>query len=395
MASRVIMPKGGQDLTTGRIVNWLKKEGEAVSKGEVICEVETEKAVFEVSAPQNGFLLRISAQEGEEVGILSTIGYVGEKDEEIAHEKLDVENQNHRDTGIKLAKTEMHTISETISDGEKIKIAPKARKLARDQGISLNTLHSARADGKITTEDVQRVIQAQKNVEAGKDVPENAQVLSPKPIQRAAARRLSASWSTTPHIFMTVSVDMTACSAFRVQHPELDVTFTDLVIRACTLALAKFPDINASYVDEDTLYMWQDIDIGLAVNTPDGLVVPVIEDADLLPLQDLAVETKRLVKKMREGWQEAAKPSRFTISNLGMHGVDHFTAVINPPEAAILAISSIRRTPVVMENGDIAACEMMNMTLSLDHRVGGGVLAAEFLNEVKLHLENPETMQSD
>jgi pyruvate dehydrogenase E2 component (dihydrolipoamide acetyltransferase) len=179
---------------------------------------------------------------------------------------------------------------------------------------------------------------------------------------------------------------------FRKENPQLVISYNDMVIRACALALIKYPDVNASFMNEDTIYLWSDINIGVAVAAPQGLVVPVIDDADKMSLMDIAVQSKQLVEKALAGKQDISKPSRFTISNLGMYHVDAFTAVINPPETAILAVSSIRRMPVVVDEDKIAIRDMMNVTLSMDHRVGDGVLAAEFVNTVKQALENPETL---
>lgn len=391
MAVKLVMPQGGQDMTTGKIVRWLKEEGESVKRGEVVCEVETEKAVLEVPSPQDGILLKTLADEGQEVEILSTIGYVGEEgeefqfDETIDGEKKDLEER--KETRPKIIATEK-------PEGVKIKISPKARKFARDNQVPLNELESVREDRKITTEDVIRALEARKSPEDFTKVPENAEVRTLQPIRKATARRLSASWERTPHIFLTRSVDMTAAAAFR-KEGKSKFSVTDLIIRACILALEKFPDINASYVNEDTIYIWQDVHIGLAVNTPKGLLVPVIENADKLSLDELSEERKRIVEKTIAGKQDTTKPSRFTISNLGMYGVDSFTAVINPPEAAILAVSSVQRKAVVDEDGQIVVREIMSMTLSLDHRVGDGVLAAEFTNEIKRLLEEPALLKAE
>jgi len=391
MASKVIMPQGGQDLTTGRVVRWLKREGDPVKKGEVICEVETEKAVFEVSAPQNGFMLQIIAHDGEEVEILSTIGYVGEKDESIAI----TENK----VGSDLPRTKETSLPDAEESGKqkiqpKIIISPKARKLARDNGLPLNSLVSSRLDGKITTEDVMNKLGAVNLPSSAKELEDMSErTITLDKVRKTIAKRLSQSWSSAPHIFVTVAVDMTNAVSFRKEEPLLEVSFNDLVIRACVLALKKFPDVNATFSDEDTITLWGDINIGVAVAAPQGLLVPVIEDADKLDLKEIAFRSRQIAEKARSGKQDISKPSRFTISNLGMYHVDAFTAVINPPESAILAVSSIRKQPVVIDTDKLAIRDMMNLTLSMDHRVGDGVLAAEFVNEIKRMLEDPQTLK--
>ncbi|MDP2964917.1 MAG: dihydrolipoamide acetyltransferase family protein [Pelolinea sp.] len=391
MASKVIMPQGGQDLTTGRVVRWLKKEGEAVKKGEVICEVETEKAVFEVSAPQNGVMLQITAHDGEEVKILSTIGFVGDAAESIGGAAKEpvvdvprVEKTSNAGLAIPLMQQQTRP---------KIIISPKARKLARDNALPLESLLSSRADGKITSDDVLKTLGKTGQLLIRKEaVSGAARTITPDKVRKTIAKRLSQSWSSAPHIFVTVAVDMTSAVKFRKENLQLDVSYNDLVIRACAMALQKYPDVNASFIDEDTINLWGDINIGVAIAAPQGLVVPVIDDADKLSLKEIAVRSKQIVEKARAGKQDLSKPSRFTISNLGMYQVEAFTAVINPPETAILAVSSIRKMPVVVDEDKIAIRDMMNVTLSMDHRVGDGVLAAEFVNAVKQALENPETL---
>jgi pyruvate dehydrogenase E2 component (dihydrolipoamide acetyltransferase) len=391
MASKVIMPQGGQDLTTGRVVRWLKKEGQSVKKSEVICEVETEKAVFEVSAPQDGIILQIIAHDGEEVEILSTIGFVGE-----AGEKVDGNFETHATEKLQteeISKAEPESFTEAQQNKIKVFISPKARKLAKDNAIPLESLKSSRGDGKITSDDVLNSMNKVPQSTNGQQTDSNKErSFTPDKVRKTIAKRLSQSWTSAPHIFVTVAVDMTNSVKFRKENAQLDVSYNDLIVRACALALQKYPDVNASFIDEDTITLWSDINIGVAVAAPQGLVVPVINDVDKLGLKEIAVQSKQIVEKARQGKQDVSKPSRFTISNLGMYSVEAFTAVINPPETAILAVASIRKIPVVVDDDKIAIRDMMNLTLSMDHRVGDGMLAAEFANEVKLALENPETL---
>jgi pyruvate dehydrogenase E2 component (dihydrolipoamide acetyltransferase) len=383
MISEILMPQGGQDLTTGRIVGWLKKEGEPVKAGEVICEVETEKAVFEVSSPQDGYLLKILAQDDTEVEILSVIGIVGEKEDQAisdqSGETAVIEEATVTETTVQLPVRE----TEISSRQPKLIISPKARKLAKDHNISLDSLKSMRPDGKITSFDVLRVVEGQSGSILAK-----ARSVQPDKMRKAIARRLAESWRSAPHIFVTVEVDMTGIVLSRQQKQEKKASINDYVIYACAQAIIKYPDINASFQDEDKINYWDDVNIGVAVSTDGGLIVPVIEDADQLNIEQIADRSKEFADKARAGKQVITKPSRFTISNLGMYNVESFTAVINPPEAAILAVSSIMKKPVVDAMGGIIVRDMMKMTLSLDHRVGDGVLAAQFLNEVKEILED-------
>jgi pyruvate dehydrogenase E2 component (dihydrolipoamide acetyltransferase) len=391
MQSKVIMPQGGQDLKTGRVVCWLKKEGDTVKKGEVICEVETEKAVFEVSAPQDGVLLQIIANDGEEVEILSIIGLVGDAGEAISGATKTMTAEGLRVEKVSRAEPVLTMMQQQTKP--KIIISPKARKLARDNDLVLESLVSSRTDGKISTGDVLKMLESGRQSIVTKQVIYRVvKTITPGKVRKTIAKRLSQSWSNAPHIFVTVAVNMTNAVNFRKENPQLVISYNDMVIRACAKALIKYPDVNASFMNEDTIYLWSDINIGVAVAAPQGLVVPVIDDADKMSLMDIAVQSKQLVEKALAGKQDISKPSRFTISNLGMYHVDAFTAVINPPETAILAVSSIRRMPVVLDEDKIAIRDMMNVTLSMDHRVGDGVLAAEFVNTVKQALENPETL---
>ena len=393
MISKIIMPQGGQDLTTGRIVQWLKKENDPVKSGEVICEVETEKAVFEVSAPKDGYLLKIVAVDGQEVGILSVIGYVGDKGEKIPVDDSVIQKGQSTLIQEKIPDSIISQNNNVSKRRPKLIISPKARKLAKDHHIPLNSLKSQRPDSKITTDDVFSFIQRSRVSFDGETAAiENAKVVHPGKMRKTAAKRLTQSWQSTPHIFVTVSVDMTMALRVRMDQQKKKYTINDLVIRACALALQKYPEVNVTFNDENTIYYWDDINIGVASATNEGLMVPVINDADLLTLEEIAARSKEIMEKARDGKQVLSKPSRFTISNLGMHHVDSFTAVINPPEAAILAVASIRKCPVISDDGQMVARDMMNLTLSLDHRVGDGLLAAEFINEIKRLLEDPDNL---
>jgi pyruvate dehydrogenase E2 component (dihydrolipoamide acetyltransferase) len=392
MAEKIIMPQGGQDLKFGTIVRWLKKEGDAVQKGELVCEVETEKAVFEVNAPRDGFLIKIIKADGEEAEILTAIGYVGDEGEQI---QLNNNSRQEREPSQVRPVDQMK--DRTSGSSKKVIISPKARKIARDHGINIDDLVSSRADGKITTEDVQRVMRKEESARSAQPAQANhGKAIKVGKIQKTTARRLQQSWQQAPHIFVTVSVDMTEAAAFRQEfnqnQAKAKLSFNDLVVKASAAALKEFPHINVSYIDKDTIMQWDDIHIGIATITEQGLLVPVLENAAALSLIEISKRTKELAEAARSGKQLSSQPSRFTISNLGMYEVDHFTAIINPPESAILAVSSIRKMPWVDEEENVAVCEIMKVTLSLDHRIGDGVLAANFINRIKQLLEHPDEL---
>jgi pyruvate dehydrogenase E2 component (dihydrolipoamide acetyltransferase) len=390
MAEKIVMPQGGQDLQFGTVVHWLKNEGETVSKGELICEVETEKAVFEVVAPRDGILLKIIKQDGEEAEVLSAIGYIGDPGETIVIDEATIgDEEAHSEISIPVSTKPEHL------PGEKLRISPKARKLARDHGIDITQLKSNRSDGKITTEIVQSVIRT--DVQAAKKLDTTVgHPVKMGRLQRIAADRLSRSWREAPHIFLTVSADVTELLEMRkdlIDRSGINkVSVNDLIVRAAAIALKEFPEVNASYFDEDTIILWEDIHIGIATSTEDGLLVPVLANADRLSLEDISRNSTSLIDDARNGKFSSSVPSRFTISNLGMHGVDRFTAIINPPESAILAVGSAQKKVVVDDADNMIVRNIMEMTLSLDHRVGDGVLAAVFINRIKALLEDPGSL---
>jgi pyruvate dehydrogenase E2 component (dihydrolipoamide acetyltransferase) len=393
MAEKIVMPQGGQDLQYGTVVRWLKNEGETVSKGELICEVETEKAVFEVVAPRDGVLLKIIKQAGEEAEVLSAIGYIGD-----AGETIDIDDASSVEAEVQRENPmPIFTKSERLP-GEKLRISPKARKLARDHGIDITQLISNRPDGKITTEIVQSVIRADGQTAKKFDTAGGRPVKMGR-LQRIAAERLSRSWREAPHFFLTVTVDVTELFEMRKDRNDRNdinkVSVNDLIIKAAAIALKEFPEVNACYHDQDTIILWEDIHIGIAVSTQEGLFVPVLAHADRLSLDEISRKSASLIDDARKGKFTSVVPSRFTISNLGMHNVDRFTAIINPPESAILAVASAQKKVVVDDDGSMVVRNMMEMTLSLDHRIGDGVLAAVFINRIKALLEQPDAVWNE
>ena len=392
MAEKIIMPQGGQDLKFGTVVRWLKKEGDAVKKGELVCEVETEKAVFEVTAPRDGFLIKIIKTDGEEAEILTAIGYVGDQGERINFNENG--GQKKETSQIKMAP---QIKKRPLEPSKKLRISPKARKLANDHRINLENMVSSREDGKITVEDVENAIREKEYAhteQLGKTG--HGKIVKIEKIQKTTAYRLQQSWQQAPHIFVTVSVDMEKAVAFRREfnqnHTGVRLSVNDMVVRAAAVALKEFSQVNASYIDANRIIQWDDIHIGIATKTEKGLLVPVLENAAGLNMIEISKRTKELAEAARSGKQLSSQPSHFTISNLGMYHVDHFTAIINPPESAILAVSSIRKIPWVDEEENIVARDIMKITLSLDHRIGDGVLAANFINRVKMFLEHPDEL---
>ena len=398
MVAQVIMPQGGQDIERGTIVRWHRRAGETVRKGEVVCEIETEKTVIEVTAPQDGVVLRTFYAEGEEAKVFSVIAVVGDPGEAIpeglapsgvavsAVEKAS-SGEGHAPPPTSLAGT---------ADGKR-RVSPKARQLAMERGVPLEGIAGTGPQGSITAEDVlaasERVSRGRPPGAAAADL---GRAVPMSKVAKVTARRMLLSKQSIPHFYVTVAVDMTAAkkyrSDFNTRLPKADtdgISITDLITRACVLALMEYPQLNSMVKDEGNLILWDDLNVGIAAATDAGLVVPVVEGADALSLAELSNRTREIVAAAREGRQISVAPARFTISNMGMHGVDNFIAIINPPEAAILSVSSVKPTVVPAEDGSIQVRDMMNATLSMDHRVGDGVLAARFLNFVRALLEDP------
>jgi pyruvate dehydrogenase E2 component (dihydrolipoamide acetyltransferase) len=388
MASRIIMPQGGQDITEGLVVRWLKREGEAVRRGEVICEVETEKAVFEVESPVDGVLLKIIAREGERVPIFATIGIAGAPGEAAEADRL-LESDAHPAPAVQLPRLP-HRAEGGGPEPRRSAASGRAQKLAAEKGVDLAALTGSGPRGRITEKDVLLHVEKRRLPVAGL----KGRAVPLSGMRAAVGRRMLRSKQTIPHFYVTVSADMTAALALRQRLKEAEqaeVTVTDLIVKAAALALAAHPRVNCRIEGERIVY-FDDVTVGIAVSLEEGVAVPALAGADRLALTDLARRSRELTRLAREGRLQPAEPAGFTVSNLGMFNVENFIAIINPPEAAILAAGSAQKRPVAAPDGRLAVREMMTMTLSIDHRAVDGALAAAFINAVKEGLEQPERL---
>jgi pyruvate dehydrogenase E2 component (dihydrolipoamide acetyltransferase) len=386
MATRIIMPQGGQDITEGVVVRWIKAEGEPVRQGEVICEVETEKAVFEVVSPVGGVLLKIVAPAGARVPIFSLIGVVGEPGETVEAEPVAAEPPAAQ------GRSGVAGIRRRLSDGgtqagEDLKITGRARKLAAEKGIDPQALTGTGPGGRIVEKDV--LLHMEKRRMSVAALRGRSEPLTR--MRQAIARKVLHSKQAIPHFYVAAAVDMTAALSLRERIASVgsSLPITAWVVKAAALALRAFPRVN-SRIQEDRLVLFEDVNIGIAVELEDGLAVPVLAQADRLTLADIAHRSEELVAAAQAGRQLGCDPATFTVSNLGMLGVDSFIAIINPPEAAILAVGAIRKQPVVNAEGSIQVGAMMSITLSADHRAIDGALAARFVGHIKHDLENPQ-----
>lgn len=420
MAIAIDMPKLSDTMEEGVIAKWNVKEGDQVKSGDVIAEVETDKATMDVEVFDDGTILKIVAAEGDAVplgGLMAVIGDPGEniddllaefdggssetpKKEEAKPEKKETSEKEFDpilgDVG-KQAPAET-TTKESAADDGRIKASPLARKMAEEGGIELSRVKGSGPEGRIVKKDIE-TFKPETSAPAVQPVSFESKAedkeMKISQMRKTIARRLAESKFTSPHFYETIDINMKAAVAARSamnEKSEVKISFNDLVIKACALALRKHPEINSSWMG-DVIRQHGDVHVAMAVAIDDGLITPVIRHTDQKGLMQIAAESKDLAKRARnrELQPQDWEGSTFSVSNLGMFGIDQFTAIINPPNACILAIGSIRDTPVV-ENGAVVPGKMMKVTLSSDHRVVDGAVAAQFLNSVRDYLENPVTM---
>lgn len=388
MAVKIIMPQGGQDITEGYVVRWLKKEGEPIRCGDVICEVETEKAVFEVESPSDGVLLKIVAAAGTKVPIFAVIGIVGAAGESVDIDQLLPEPAAGKPLDVSAIRRRLPGAGGQAGEGPKI--TGRARKLASEKRVDLSGVTGSGPQGRITEKDV--LIHVEKRKLSVQALRGQAKPLSR--MRQTIARRMVQSQQTIPHFHVTVSADVTAALALRerVNREKGEaVSITDLVVKASALALHENPAVNCRLMEDAIVYL-EDVNVGIAVNLDDGVMVPIVARADQLTLIDIARRSRELAACARQGKRAGAEPACFTVSNLGMLGVEAFTAIINPPETGILAVGGVQKRPVVQNDAEIRIRDMLTLTLSVDHRVVDGALAATFISRIKHHLENPETL---
>ena len=398
MATEVKLPRLGQGMESGTIVKWLKAEGDDVAKGEALYELDTDKVTQEVEAEASGVLLKIAVTEGE-VAVGKTIAFIGNAGESVAEAAPPAAKETPAPAAEeKETKSAPEPAAEpeqapTPSNG-RIKASPLARRIARERGVDLAQISGTGPDGRIVAEDVERL-----EAKAGSPAPAAAAApageVETRPlsnVRKTIARRLTQAW-TVPAFQLTVSADMTRASDVvakqRELHPDVRITVTDLLTKLCAEALMRHPDMNVQYAD-DALLVFPGAHVGIAVAAPQGLVVPVVHDADRLALAQIAAVRADLVARARDGKLGVAdlEGGTFTISNLGMYDVDQFVAVLNPPQASILAVGATR-DQVVVRDGELDVAPLMTMTLTCDHRAVDGATGAEFLRTVKTFLEEP------
>lgn len=393
MATIIRMPKLGSTMETGTLTAWFKHEGDEVMQGEPLFEVATEKIVNEIEAPVSGVLVRIIAPQDTEHPVRSPLAIIaapGEGfDDALAEAGLD-SNELASTASIPpkgvIMKSEKDSAAEDSWKGE-ILATPIAKKMAKEYGIDLVEVTGTGSGGRITREDVERYLSGQEA---------RAEVISLSPMRRLIADHMVMSAQTSPHVTLMAEADVTEIArlAEELNEDESDVklTFTDFVIKATAMALRDSPRVNSSF-SEQGIKVFSQINVGVAVSLEDGLVVPTVQNADSKDLRAISREVKILASKARSNTlsEEDVTGGTFTVSNLGMYGIDFFTPIINQPESGILGVGHAADKPVVRD-GKITVRKIMGLSLSFDHRTIDGAQAAEFLQRIVRYLEQPRPL---
>ena len=416
------MPRLSDTMTEGVVAKWHKQIGDSVNEGDLLAEIETDKATMEFEAfpGQEGKLLYIGTGEGESAPVDTVLAILGEDGEDIealkggeapvVEEKTPVAEMPAPlvpepvvETPAPVAASTSAAAPVAIETDGSIKASPLARKLAADKGVDLSMVKGSGDHGRIVKRDIDSFNPAihtspQPGVASAPSVPAGVESFTDTPVsqmRKVIASRLSESKNTAPHFYVTMDIDMdNAIAARKAMNAggEVKISFNDLVVKACALALKKHPVINSSWMG-DFIRSNHHVHIGVAVAIEDGLLVPVLRHADQMPLAAISTSVKDLAGKAKDKKLQPAdwEGNTFTISNLGMFGVEQFTAIVNPPDAGILAVGGIKQVPVV-KDGQVVPGNVMKVTLSLDHRAADGASGAAFLQTVKGFLENPVTM---
>lgn len=390
MSTTVIMPKLGLTMTEGTIEKWLKQEGNRVEKGEPLVEIITEKINFQYESPASGILRKILHHEGETVPVTTPIAIIAEEGEAVA----EVERTKPEvPLGAPLPAAVQR---ESKEPSQRIFISPIARKMAQEKGIDLSSIKGSGPMGRIIKMDVLKA--AEKEVTPPIRKP-SEKWIPLKGIRRIIAKRMTESFQNVPHFYLSLEIDMTSCLALHEQLREevekrarVRLTLTDILVKVTASALKEHPIIN-SRIEEDQIHLIEEINIGVAIALGDGLIVPVIHHADQKSLTEIASTLRDLTQKAKEGKLslEDVAGGTFTLSNMGMLGIDKFNPIINPPECSILGVGRTVEKPV-FHGGEIKVRPMAWFSLSSDHRIVDGAAASLFLNHIKKWAEHPHLL---
>ncbi len=433
MANKILMPKLSPTMEEGQISSWVKEEGDEIEANETIAEVDTDKATMEMTSLEAGTLLKILVPAGENAKLGQTIGIIGEEGEDFSDLLKEIENESSSNGASASAKEEEE--KEVKDEGEvkeekpsaetseskpaeeqrpkaegqstngRLLVSPIAARMASENGIDLRSISGSGPNGRIIKRDIEKALESGKTAQPTA-APEFTQTdiqgasafreENTSPMRRTIAQRLTTSIGPVPTFYLTVEIEMDETLALRKQINESiapeKISVNDIIVKVAAMALTKHPFVNASYQD-DKIRFYEDADIGVAVAIDEGLITPIVRGANKKGFQQISDEITELAEKARNKklQPEEYQGATFSISNLGMFGIKEFTAIINPPEAAILAVGRANPTPVV-KDGEVVVKNIMHVTMSCDHRVVDGATGAKFLQTFKQMLEKPVTM---
>ena len=411
----VTMPRLSDTMEEGTVATWLKKVGDNVDEGDILAEIETDKATMEFESFQSGTLLYIGLDEGDSAIVDSLLAIIGPKGTDVSgiaqnFESAGVSSEEKKEEAPKkeekkdspkaeIKKEEKVSTPSSSSNSERIFVSPLAKKMAEEKGINLSQVSGSGENGRIVKRDIENYTPAQAvGTQVGKFVPSGQEDFDEVPnsnMRKAIAKNLAKSKFTAPHYYLNVEFDMDNAMAFRVQYnsiPDTKISFNDMIVKACALALKAHPQVNSQWFD-DRMQLNNHVHIGVAVAVPDGLLVPVVRFANEQSLPQIGAAVKEYAGKARHKKLslDEMEGSTFTISNLGMFGIESFTSIINQPNSAILSVGAIVAKPVV-KNGQVVAGHTMKLTLACDHRTVDGATGSLFLQTLKGYIENPVTM---
>ena len=415
MAEIVRMPRLSDTMTEGTVAKWHKKVGDAISEGDLLAEIETDKATMEFESFQEGVLLHIGVEEASTAPVDCILAILGEKGEDITavieadaapviEEKVEEPKQVAKDTSVNVDPIETPKVSSPVVESSpsvvvpnstsngRVKASPLAKRLAKEKGVDISLISGSGEGGRVVKRDVDNyqsgLVRTGLTEERYSEEPVSQ-------MRKTIARRLSESKFTAPHFYLSISVDMdNAISSRKAINAKLGhkISFNDIIVKASAMSLREHPTVNSSWRG-DVIRRNEHVNVGVAVAVEEGLLVPVVRYTDTKTLSEISKEIKAFAQGAKDKKLQPAdwEGSTFTISNLGMFGIDEFTAIINTPDACILAVGGIQQVPVVKE-GQIVPGNVMKLTLSCDHRVVDGASGAAFLQSLKAYIENPITM---
>jgi len=411
--SEIIMPKMGDAMTEGKVVRWYKKAGEAVKKGEPVAEIETDKVNLDLEAESDGTLGELAAQEGQVVpvgGLLARILGAGEKEEPQQQRRATDQKESvkkttgeyaeaietkgpRRDRSQPIAPQPVAPPPPAARSGSRQRSSPLARKMARELGVPLESLQGSGPQGRIIAKDVAGADVGRSSTRPGRALASLEDKSIPlSAMRRTIAQRLSESTGPIPHFYLTIDLDVTNLLSVRQQLMDIEgtkISVNDFIVRACALALRHHSNVNSSWGD-DAIAQHGYVHVGIAVSTPEGLITPVVRNADQKSVREIGDEVRTLADKAknRKLMPNDYQGSTFTISNLGAWGIEEFTAIINPPNSAILAVGAAEARAVVIDR-QVVVRDRMKVTMSCDHRVIDGAAGAEFLKTLRQYIEQP------